>query len=828
MKSNHSPFWIAGSAYTPFFRRFTDERATDVAETRALYDRVRARLTASVWAQPDIIHRVNTTIAEQIGELIKLPPAPVAEAIDRCRLAILAHETTLFQTAQVADWSALSLKEQIDLRRYLRAQEHFLANDDRVFDLLALTLINVFAGLIHSLPRVSSEPGQFTVPLHTLIDANDLVDRIIGTFAKPAITELGLFADINDQFYRNACAASKVVPYEEHKRPLITAADSDLRGHDLIQTYLSDTPFLDLLNAPIPFHIPDYIRFEHTHIVAGSGHGKTQTLQHLVAADLTAEHPPSLVIVDGKGDLLKKVERLALFDPIRGKLADRLIVIDPTDTKAPPALNLFDIDRQRLATYDEGAREQIENGTIELYDYIFGALLGAELTKKQSLIFRYLARLMLSIPNATIHDLAGVLQDAGPYWHYVEALPKATRAFFELEFNDKQYAATKKQILWRLWGILEQPSFERMFSQPKNRIDMYDALNSGKIVLVNTAKDFLKAERSSLFGRTFIALTLQAALERAPIPERNRRPAFLYIDEAHEYFDQNIDELLTQARSYKLGLIMAHQQLDQLGEHGLKGSLATNTSIKFVGGISDKDARAMSPDMRTTPDFIAAQNKAAKHTTFATYVRNLTPSAISLTVPFFSIDKLPIMPDSAYAQMRANNRARYTAAAPPYSHPPSPPVKVGDALARGPHRQTVAGVKERVVFPDFGITLDALLDTGADVSMLETHELELFDCKGKAHARFTLVARGGARITIERPITRRTTIRGVVAGAVACDRPVVPMTVKLGEHVAIDDFVLMPATGDRPVLLGRTFLGGRVIIDSQRTHTASDGHDWSS
>jgi hypothetical protein len=871
LKSNPSPFWISGTAYTPFLRRFTDERATDLAEIRALHQRVTASFKASVWGEPDIMQRVQATITEQVAELIALPPTPLVDVIRQCQLDILARERTLFQTPVIHDWSTLSLKEQIDLRRYLRAQEHFLANAERVFDLLASALTNLFAGLIHFLPPLSADPSQFSVPLYTLVDANDLVDRIIGTIGKSALADAGLFIELNDQIYRNACAASKVVAYEEHKRPLISAADSDRRGFNLIEAYLKDTPFLELFNAPVPFHIPQRIRFEHMHIVAASGHGKTQTLQHLVTADLTADDVPSLVIVDGKGDLLKKVERLSLFNPMNGKLADRLIIIDPTDTKHPPALNLFDIDRQRLASYEEGAREQIENGTIELYDYIFGALLGAELTQKQSLIFRYLARLMLSIPNATIHDLLGVLQDAGAYWHHVEALPKASRAFFELEFNDKQFAGTKKQILRRLWGILEQPSFERMFSQPKNRIDMYDALNSGKIVLVNTAKDFLKAERASLFGRTFIALTLQAALERAPIPESKRRPAFLYIDEAHEYFDQNVDELLTQARSYKLGLILAHQQLDQLGEHGLKGSLATNTSIKLVGGINDKDARAIAPDMRTTADFIAGQHKGAKHTTFAAYVRNLTPSAIALTVPFFSIDSIPPMPDAAYAQMRANNRARYTASAAPATAPPSIQVgarvqvtlngadqfpdgavvkdirdgfvfvdgsSAGVPLAavrlftpqarQGRSGPTVAGTVERVTFPDYGLSMDALLDTGADISMLETDDLEILERKGKRHARFTLAGRGGARISIERPIARTTNLSGVVAGATLKDRPMVTMTVRLGGHVGDDEFVLVPATGSHPVLLGRTFLAGRVIIDSERTHTTPDEDDWRS
>ena len=65
-------------------------------------------------------------------------------------------------------------------------------------------------------------------------------------------------------------------------------------------------------------------------------------------------------------------------------------------------------------------------------------------------------------------------------------------------------------------------------------------------------------------------MTLQAALERAALPESKRRPAFLYIDEAADYFDRNIDDLLTQARKYQLGVVFSHQYLDQLARDAQK------------------------------------------------------------------------------------------------------------------------------------------------------------------------------------------------------------------------------------------------------------------
>src|ERR1700692_4836912 len=99
------------------------------------------------------------------------------------------------------------------------------------------------------------------------------------------------------------------------------------------------------------------------------------------------------------------------------------------------------------------------------------------------------------------------------------------------------------------------------------------------------------------------------------------------MSEASEYFDGNIDDLLTDARKYKLGCVFAHQYLEQAAP-SLRASLAANTSIKFASGVSTNDARAMATDMRTTPDFILKQPALQ----FACHIRNVTPQAVSIPV----------------------------------------------------------------------------------------------------------------------------------------------------------------------------------------------------
>src|SRR5690606_27959232 len=128
-------------------------------------------------------------------------------------------------------------------------------------------------------------------------------------------------------------------------------------------------------------------------------------------------------------------------------------------------------------------REKILNATIELYEYFFGALLGAELTQRQGLIFRYLARLLMEIPDATIHTLRDLMEDGEKFLPYMEKLTGSARHFFATQFFEPKFKETKKQILTRLWGVLSNSSLERMFSHARNRIDIFELLNEGKIIL---------------------------------------------------------------------------------------------------------------------------------------------------------------------------------------------------------------------------------------------------------------------------------------------------------------------------------------------------------
>jgi len=648
----------------------TGTRHTDQANLAALAAKVRTAYRGSQFCDNDYLQDSAAEIAITVQNTNGALPEPLLDAIYSASYDVLHTE---FFVLNITDpekdwWQSLDFKQEQELKQLLRRRLQFVENSEKLFTEAIEKLIIIFTCITEEMsfpPDADSSTIHIEAPFLTLMrDAVCSIEQTVTNMLDKGISDADLFYDTRQQLWHNIRLASGYDPCHGGSfDPCKGKMPSEQKAktiEQLLDSYLSNTPFHDFFKQTLPIPVPEEVRFEHMHILAGSGHGKTQTLQHMIVTDLQRppDEVPAMVILDSQGDMLAKLQRLALFDPkIKNSLAKRLLIVDPSDVEFAPSLNLFDIQSDRLQNYSQKDREQVLAGIIEIYDYIFGGLLGAELTQKQSVVFRFLAQLMLAIPGATIHTLRDLLIDASPYMVHIATLPDVARSFFETQFFEHGYKATREQILRRLYGVLQNGSFERMFASPQNRLDLFPVLNEGGIVLVNTAKDFLKTEASSIFGRYIIALTFKAAMERAILLEHERRPTFLWIDEASEYFDDNIDSLLIQARKFKLGVVMAHQYLGQL-PRGLPASIMTNTSIKLAGGTSDKDARDLSKEMRTTPEFISSMTKSPTKTTFAAYVRNVTPQAMKLTIPFGTMEKLPTMSDESFKLLRDESRKK--------------------------------------------------------------------------------------------------------------------------------------------------------------------------
>jgi hypothetical protein len=613
------------------------------------------------------------------GKFGMSPSLSLGNALYDTLVQLLYDDGFLINLPEESALANLSIEEGIAVREAFRRSIRVHTSHERLLAEWRTKLTNLFSGILRSFPISAfidpsdDDEGKAEYLVFPDAAAYDLcedlgviIERSLITLSDQYAFESGLFKKARTRLEDNLLRASGIplsnryepklklrLPSDEHKMP----------QEDLVEVYLQGTPFRDFFQALLPFAIPFPARFEHTHIVGGTGHGKTQLLQFLIHHDLvrSKEDGRAVVVIDSQGDLIRTIAHLKHFDPdVHDSLADRLVLVDPTDVEHPVSLNMFDFDRGRLEKLSPVDREMTLNAAVETFEFFFGALLGAELTQRQGVIFRYIARLMLEIPDATIHTLRELMENGEKFRPYMERLSGSSRHFFESQFFERQFGETKKQILARLWGVLSNATIERMFSHTENKVDLFSLLNQGKIVLISTAKDFLGHEGASILGRFFVSLIAQAALQRATLPPHERNPAFVYVDEAQDYFDASIARLLNQARKYRIALCLAHQNLDQL-DTGLRATVLASTSIKFAGGLSSKDANTLDSEFRVEASFLLAQKKRTDHTKFACYVRNFTNQALSVRIPLGYVDALPTMSGDAYEDLLSRSRAEYSA-----------------------------------------------------------------------------------------------------------------------------------------------------------------------
>lgn len=498
------------------------------------------------------------------------------------------------------------------------------------------------------LPRIVSD-GEIVSPLGSLVSPGKFVEALV----RPLDAEL--FPHFADRYEENTYRASGVVRTKHAKPPKL------VQPHHLDDPapFLAGTPFDGILATPLGTEIPQSVRNSHHWIVAGTGAGKTNALEYLIAKDIerAIRGECSIVVIDSQHQLIDKLWSLKLFAPGQ-PLDGKLCLLDAADVEYPIAFNLFDMKLDAANSLSPLDREKLFNSALEMYDFIIGSLLQSEMTSRQSTLFRFVTRAMFAIPDATIHTFHDILQNGpGKYQSFIDTLDDTARQFFATDFNNAQFRQTKEQVIARLWAVLGNQTFLRMFSSPRSKFDLFAEINKpGKVILINAEKGLLKEEGTELFGRFFLALINQAAAQRSSLPIDQRMPCYVYVDECHNYIrnDPKIQIILAESRQQNIGVILSHQYLGQIEPPVLR-ALNANTGIKMAALLEGADRTAMARDMNTIPDFIRDQ----KPWSFAVFVRGITPAAISMHFPFRPLSRFESMTEAERTIVRQSNRQAY-------------------------------------------------------------------------------------------------------------------------------------------------------------------------
>jgi hypothetical protein len=191
-------------------------------------------------------------------------------------------------------------------------------------------------------------------------------------------------------------------------------------------------------------------------------------------------------------------------------------------------------------------------------------------------------------------------------------------------------------------------------------------MDAGKIIIVNNSKALLGDEGAEFFGRFFIALILAAAQQRAGRRPEQKLPVYCYIDECHNVIarDPKIATILDECRSQRIALILAHQRSAQLTAPVLDA--VVNCGVRFAN--SDDEAKFLADKLRTTTDFLYNLPRGR----FAAFVRDLTPHALALNVPYIDLSALPQMTAAEQRAIRERMRAEFSYTPQPKPAPPEP------------------------------------------------------------------------------------------------------------------------------------------------------------
>ena len=329
------------------------------------------------------------------------------------------------------------------------------------------------------------------------------------------------------------------------------------------------------------FGIKRIDRRRHLYIVGKSGVGKSKLLELFMRQDVTYNH--GLCFIDPHGDVIE-----AMLDYIPKERVEDVCMIDPGDVNFPASFN-------PLANVDPLFKFQLTQGLIEVLQKQFGA----NWTPRLEHVFRFTCLALLDYPHATMRGMISMLTDRNYRQKVVEYITDdMVKRFFAIEFADWSEKFDTDAIIPlvnKLGQFLSDPLLRNIFGQKQNKIDISELMDQGKIIFINLSKGRIGEENSSFFGSMFLTKIKQAGMERANIPEEERRDFYLYIDEFHNIVTQTFENILSEARKYALNLTIAHQYIGQLipqVQHAVLGN--TGSLICFrVGG---EDAVKLKPE----------------------------------------------------------------------------------------------------------------------------------------------------------------------------------------------------------------------------------------
>mgnify|MGYP000011969878 FL=1 len=343
--------------------------------------------------------------------------------------------------------------------------------------------------------------------------------------------------------------------------------------------------------------ITDKDRFRHIYILGQTGTGKS-TIMYAQAVD-DMKNGRGFTFIDPHGEaceyLLKRFPKERIDD---------LIYFDLGNTAYPIGLNPLEVNPE-----DSDEKDVVTNDLVEMFIQMYGPeIFGPRIQD----YFRNGCLLLMDQPEGgTIVDIMRLFTDEAFAEAKIRNLkdPVVASRWNKTykKMGDREKAEIIPFIQAKFGPFTTGVYVRNIIGQPKSAFNMYDAMQQKKIILMNLSKGIAGEETSKLIGKIIAMQVKLSALKRAKISEKDRVPHYLYVDEFQNYVSQSFESILSEARKYKVGLVVAHQYTDQLKQEGLGGNMDLSKTIfgnignMFVFKVGAPDAEFLTKEFE--PEF---------------------------------------------------------------------------------------------------------------------------------------------------------------------------------------------------------------------------------
>jgi hypothetical protein len=349
------------------------------------------------------------------------------------------------------------------------------------------------------------------------------------------------------------------------------AAPALSHGHSLLlgeNTHAGNT---------VPVTIGPAERMRHTYVIGASGTGKSTLLLNLIIQDI--ERGEGVAVLDPHGDLIDEV--LAHIPEHR---FNDVVLLDPSDEEYPVGFNI-------LSAHSELEKNLLASDLVAVFRRLSTSW-GDQMT---SVLGNGILAFLESDRGGTLADLRRFLIEPEFRREFLETVRDPGVVYYWQKEFPLLRGNAQGPILTRLDTFLRPKLIRYMVGQKENRLDVGSIMNDGKIFLAKLSQGAIGEENAYLLGTLLVSKIHQLAMGRQEIAAHERRNFYLYIDEFHNFVTPSLAAILSGARKYHLGLVLAHQELHQLSDRdpAVASSVIANPHTRICFRLGDFDAKKL-------------------------------------------------------------------------------------------------------------------------------------------------------------------------------------------------------------------------------------------